>query len=140
MLRTVLAAGFAAGLLGCASPLPPSGMPAPQTAGQALARLACPHHIAQARAWVNHMPGIGRAPRDLNVDVRLAEATDTAVMLKSVASTGDHLVLEIRTAPAAPIPGRLSYREPASDRLYSRISFFCRGGQIHVLEAIEHVY
>lgn len=140
MIRTALAAGLAAGLLGCASPLPQTGMPAPQTAGQALAQLACPHRIAQARAWVNHMPGIGRAPRDLTVDVRLAEATDTAVMLKSVASTGDHLVLEIRTAPAAPMPGRLSYREPASDRLYTRISFFCRGGQIHVLDAIEHVY
>jgi hypothetical protein len=110
------------------------------TTGLALARLACPHQIAEATAWINLMPGPGRAPRTLNVDVRLAEATDTAVMLKSAASTGDTLILEVRTSPAAPIPGRLAYREPAPDPLYKRISFFCRGGEIYSIDKIERVY
>ena len=112
----------------------------PTTAGQALAQLACPHRIAEASAWVNYMPGPGRGKRDLNVDVRLVEATDTAVMLKSAASTGDTLVLEIRTAPAAPIAGHVAYREPAPERLYKKVSFFCRGGEIYSLNAIGRVF
>ena len=87
----------------CASPVAPVEDPMkPKTTGQALAQLACPHRIAEASAWVNHMPGPGRSARELHVDVRLVEATDTAVILKSVASTGDTLVLEIRTEPTAP--------------------------------------
>ncbi len=91
-------------------------------------------------AWVNHMPGVGRAARELNVDVRLVEATDTAVVLKSLASTGDTLILEIRTAPTAPIAGRVAYREPVPDPLYRRVSFICRGGEIFSLDQIEQVY
>jgi hypothetical protein len=86
------------------------------------------------------MPGAGRAPRTLNVDVRLVEATDTAVLLKSAASTGDTLILEIRTAPTAPIPGRLAYREPVPDPIPKKITFFCRGGEIHAIDKIERVY
>jgi hypothetical protein len=86
------------------------------------------------------MPGPGRSPRTLNVDVRLEEPADTAVLLKSVASTSHTLVLEVRTAPAAPVPGRLAYREPVPDPLPQRISFFCRGGEIHSLDRIEKVY
>ena len=112
----------------------------PKTTGQALAQLACPHRIAEASAWVNHMPGPGRSARELHVDVRLVEATDTAVILKSVASTGDTLVLEIRTAPTAPVAGRVAYREPVPDPLYKRVSFFCRGGEIYSLDRIEKVY
>src|SRR5262245_61901937 len=95
------------------------------TTGRALAQSACPHRIAEANAWVNHMPGPGRAARELHVDVRLEEATDTAVLLKSAASTGDNLILEIRTAPAAPVPGRLAFREAVPDPLPKRITFFC---------------
>jgi len=119
---------------------PASGQQGGVTAGQALARVACPNQIAEATAWINYMPGPGRAPRTLNVDVRLKEATDTAVLLKSAASTGDTLVLEIRTSPAAPIPGRLAYREGVPDQLYKRISFFCRGGEVYSLDHIEKVY
>ena len=86
------------------------------------------------------MPGARRAPRELNVDVRLEEATDTAVLLKSAASTGDNLILEVRTAPAAPVPGRLAYRQPVPDPLPKRITFFCRGGEIDTLTKIEKVY
>lgn len=118
----------------------PDGPPPPTTTGQALAQLACPHRIAEAAAWVNHMPGPNRSPRQLIVDVRLAEATDTAVILKSAASTGDTLVLEIRTAPTAPVPGRLGYREPVPDPLPKKISFFCRGGEVFALDKIDHVY
>ena len=110
------------------------------TTGRALAQTACPHRIAEANAWINHMPGAGRAPRELNVDVRLVEATDTAVLLKSTASTGDNLILEVRTAPAAPVPGRLAYRQPVPDPLPKRITFFCRGGEIASLSHIEKVY
>lgn len=110
------------------------------TTGQALAQMACPHRIAESYAWINFMPGPGRSPRQLNVDVRLSEATDTAVLLKSAASTGETLVLEVRTAPAAPVPGRLAYRGPVPDPLPKRISFFCRGGEIHSLSTIEKVY
>lgn len=130
-----------AALLGACASAPLQGAKLEQvTTGQALARVACPHQIAEASAWVNYMPGPGRGPRQLNVDVRLKEATDTAVMLKSAASTGDTLILEIRTAPASPVPGRLAYREQVPDPLPKRISFFCRGGEIYALDEIEKVY
>ena len=140
MRSTLIAIAFV--VAGCAAPPAPvaDGPPPPKTTGQALAQLACPHRIAEASAWVNHMPGPNRSPRQLIVDVRLAEATDTAVILKSAASTGDTLVLEIRTAPTAPVPGRLGYREPVPDPLPKKISFFCRGGEVFALDTIDQVY
>ena len=132
--------GVMIALAACAAAPAPEGPPQPKTPAQALAQIACPHRIAEAHAWVNHMPGPGRSAREVNVDVRLVEATDTAVILKSVATTGDTLVLEIRTAPTAPIPGRVAYREPVPNPMYKRISFFCRGGEIHSLDTIEKVY
>ena len=139
------AVGFVSAVLlaaGCASaPEPPVNDPLkPKTTGQALAQMACPHRIAEAAAWVNHMPGPGRSARELHVDVRLVEATDTAVVLKSAASTGDTLVLEIRTSPTAPVAGRLAYREPVPNPLYKKISFFCRGGEVYAIDRIEKVY
>jgi hypothetical protein len=131
----------AVALSACLAPAPPEGGGSgPKTTGQALAQMACPHRIAEASAWVNHMPGTSRAPRELQVDVRLAEATDTAIVLRSDASTGDTLILEIRTAPNAPVPGRLAYREPVPNPMYRKISFFCRGGEIHDVDSIERVY
>ena len=138
-MRAILAATLLLAAA-CTTPPPAGGPPQPKTAAQALAQIACPHRIAEAHAWVNHMPGPGRSAREVNVDVRLVEATDTAVILKSVATTGDTLVLEIRTAPTAPIPGRVAYREPVPNPMYKRISFFCRGGEIHSLDTIEKVY
>jgi hypothetical protein len=138
--RNTLTAGLALTVLAaCATP-PQANPTSPTTTGQALAQLACPNRIAEAFAWINYMPGPGRSARTLNVDVRLVEASDTAVMLKSAASTGDTLVLEIRTAPASPLPGHLGYREAVPDPLYKRISFFCRGGEIHSLDHIEKVF
>jgi hypothetical protein len=140
---------FVAGLVsamllaaGCASPpeAPVNDPLKPKTTGQALAQMACPHRIAEASAWVNHMPGPGRSARELHVDLRLVEATDTAVVLRSVASTGDTLVLEIRTSPTAPVPGRIGYREPVPDPMYKKISFFCRGGEVYALDKIDKVY
>ncbi len=134
-LLILLAAGCAA------APEAPANDPLkPKTTGQALAQLACPHRIAEATAWVNHMPGPARPARELNVDVRLVEATDTAVVLRSAASTGDTLVLEIRTSPNAPVPGRLAYREPVPNPMYKKISFFCRGGEVYAIDRIEKVY
>lgn len=128
-------------LSACLAPAPqPDSGSGPKTTGQALAQMACPHRIAEASAWVNHMPGTSRAPRELHLDVRLAEATDTAIVLRSDASTGDTLILEIRTAPNAPVPGRLAYREPVPDPMYKKISIFCRGGEIHAIDRIERVY
>ena len=127
-------------LAGCATPAPAADPSAPVTTGQALAQIACPHRIAEAYAWVNHMPGPNRAPQMLSVDIRLVEATDTAIVLKSPASTGDTLILEIRNAPTAPVPGRLAYREPVPDPLPKKISFFCRGAEISTLTRIEQVY
>lgn len=140
MVRIAGSLCLAVALAACVAPPPAGGPPQPTTTGQALAQLACPHRIAEAYAWVNHMPGPGRSPRQLQVDVQLVEATDTAVVLKSVATTGDTLVLEIRTAPTAPIPGRVAYREPVPATMYKRISFYCRGGEIHSLDKIEKVY
>lgn len=127
-------------LAGCATPAPPVDPSAPLTTGQALAQIACPHRIAEAYAWVNHMPGTNRAAQTLSVDIRLVEATDTAIVLKSAASTGDTLILEIRNAPTAPVPGRLSFREPVPDPLPKKISFFCRGAEISALTQIDQVY
>ena len=93
MARHIAAAGIAALLIACTAAPQEAGPPRPSTTGQALAQIACPHRIAEANAWVNYMPGPGRSPRTLNVDVRLVEATDTAILLKSVASTGDTLIL-----------------------------------------------
>ncbi|HVY89752.1 MAG TPA: hypothetical protein VG942_12835 [Hyphomonadaceae bacterium] len=126
-------------LAGCMSPAP-GGPTAAPTTGRALAQFACPQRIAEAHAWVNYMPGPGRGPRMLNVDIVLANATDKAIILKSDATTGDTLVLDIRTAPAAPLPGHLAYREPVPDQLYKRISLFCRGGEIHSIDHIERVF
>lgn len=136
------AAALVAVVVGGSCTVPPAVNPAPEplTTGQALAQYACPHRIAEANAWINFMPGPGRAPRQLIVDVKLADPGDTAVMLRSAASTAETLVLEVRTAPAAAVPGRLGYREPVPDPVYSRISFFCRGGEIHSLDRIERVY
>jgi hypothetical protein len=131
---------FSAMLSACVAAVPVLRNEGGVTAGLALARVACPHQIAEANAWINYMPGPGRNPRTLNVDVRLAEATDTAVMIKSAASTGETLILEIRTAPASPLPGHLAYRERVPERLYKRISFFCRGAEIYSLDHIEKVY
>lgn len=141
MLKTmVLPVLFALALSGCVAPAPQGAATDPKTTGQALAQMACPHRIAEANAWVNHMPGRTRAPREMHVDIRLVEATDTAVMLRSDASTGETLILEIRTAPTAPVPGRLAYREPVRDPMYKKISIFCRGGEIHAINRIERVY
>jgi hypothetical protein len=136
----LVATGVAILLASGCSATPQGAGQEPMTTGRALAQNACPHRIAEANAWINHMPGPGRAPRELNVDVRLVEATDTAVLLKSAASTGDNLILEVRTSPAAPIPGRLAYRQPVPDPLPKRITFFCRGGEIDAITAIEKVY
>ena len=127
-------------LLASACSSAPQGGEEQVTTGTALALMACPLRIAEANAWINHMPGAGRAPRELHVDVRLVEATDTAVLLKSAASTGDNLILEVRTAPAAPVAGRLAYRQPVPDPLPKRITFFCRGGEIAEITSIEKVY
>jgi len=126
-------------LAACMAPVAPPDTN-PKTTGQALAQIACPHRIAEASAWVNYMPGPNRAPRTLTIDVRLVEPSDTAMILRSPASTGETLVLDIRTTPAAAVPGRLGYREPVPDPLYKRISFFCRGAEIHSLDHIERVY
>lgn len=138
MRLTIIAAGMLAA--SCAAAAPVEGPPQPKTTGQALAQMACPHRIAEANAWVNHMPGPGRSPRELHVDVRLVEASDTAVMLKAETTKGDTLVLEIRTSPTAPIAGRVAYREPVPAVMYKKISFFCRGGEIHSIDRIEQVY
>ena len=137
MNRAILVAGLAV-VSACAGPQPQK--PPPVSAGQALAQYTCPHRIAEAHAWVNMMPAINRATRSLVVDIRLADQTDTAVILRSSASTGDTLVLEIRTSPVAPMPGHLSYREPVPEQLYKRISFFCRGGEIASISQIDKVY
>jgi hypothetical protein len=135
----ILAALPALALAGCA--VPPEANPRrPQTAGQVLAMAACPHRIIEANAWVNHMPGPGRAPRQLTVDVRFAEPSDSALVLKSAATTADTLVLDIRTTTTSAVPGRVGYREPVPDPLYKRISFFCRGSEVFSLAKIEQVY
>ena len=138
MVRLFLAAAL---LLASACAAPPIDPRAPTTTGQALAQSACPHRIAEANAWENHMPGPGRAARNLQVEVRFADAGDKAIILKSAATKpGDTLVLEIRTVQEAPIQGRVAYREPVSDPPFKRISFFCRGAEILALNEIQKVY
>jgi hypothetical protein len=126
---------------GCAAPPAPVSSTRATTTGQALAQSACPHRIAEANAWVNHMPGPGRAARDLQVEVRFADAGDQAMIFKSPATRpGDKLVLEIRTVQQAQIPGRIDWREPVADPPFKRISFFCRGAEIFTINEIQKVY
>jgi hypothetical protein len=126
-------------LAACAAPPAPSTRPT--TTGQALAQSACPHRVVEANAWVNHMPGPGRAARDLQIDVRFADAGDQAMIFKSAATKpGDTLVLEIRTVQQAQIPGRIAWREPVADRPFKRVSFFCRGAEIFTISEIQKVY
>jgi len=126
-------------LTACAAP--PAPVTRPVTTGQALAQSACPHRIVEANAWVNHMPGPGRAARDLQVEVRFADGSDQAIIFKSPASKpGDTLVLEIRTVQQAQLPGRVDWREPVADPPFKRISFFCRGAEIFAINEIQKVY
>jgi hypothetical protein len=133
------ATALAASTGACAlSPAPPA--PPPATTGQVLAQSACPHRIDRSEAWVNLMPGPRRGPRDIHVQLMLADPKDTALLLKAPATRPGELTLEIRTAPTSPIPGQLAYREPASDPWPARIVILCRGGEIHAIDRIEPVY
>jgi hypothetical protein len=129
------------GLAACAAP--PAPNPAnPVTTGQALAQAACPLRVSEANAWINYMPGGGRSPRTLNVEVKFADLEDTAIIIKSDATRrGDTLVLDIRsTQSAGQLPGRVDYREPVSDPPFKRISIFCRGSEIFSISEIQKVY
>jgi hypothetical protein len=130
-LTLALAAACAAG---------PPVQPDQQRAGNILARAQCPERVAEAAAWVNHMPGAGRAPRNLIVSARMENAQASALLLKADDSTDETLVLEIRASPTAPLPGRLGYREPAPNPLYSRVVFRCRGGEVFAITQIDQVY
>lgn len=141
MTHRALLSAFAGALLSaCAAAPPAPPATAPTTTGQVLAQATCPHRIANAEAWINLMPGPRRGPRDINVHIRLADPKDTAVLLKAASARPGELTLEIRTAPAAAIPGQLAYREPASDPWPTRIGILCRGGEIHAIDRIEPVY
>lgn len=87
------------------------------------------------------MPGRpGRGPREVNVSVRLQQPAATAILLRSPRSTADSLMLEVRAAAAAPIPGRIGYRENAPDPLYQRVVFLCGGSDIYTIAPIQRVY
>jgi hypothetical protein len=136
MIRLIVTAVLATSLAACAAPKPPAGGP---TTGQALAASNCPYRIAQADAWINLMPGPVGAPRDMHVAIQLVTATDTALVIRSEASTPDELVLDLRGADNTAQPGRISYREPAKEPP-KRISIRCRGAEIHAITSIEKVY
>jgi hypothetical protein len=121
-------------LAGCAAS--PAAAPPPVSA----ASPACPEHVAEAEAWINRMPGTGTSARQLVVSARLADGSATALLLRSNASTTQELVLDIRAAGAAPVPGRLGYREPAPERPYSSILLRCRGGDDYTIDEIAAVY
>jgi hypothetical protein len=129
------------GLAACAAP-PAPNTANPVTTGQALAQAACPLRVAEANAWVNHMPGGARSPRELNVEVKFANLEDTAIIIRSDATRrGDTLVLDIRsTQSAGQLPGRVDYREPVADPPFKRVSIFCRGGEIFSISEIQKVY
>jgi hypothetical protein len=102
---------------------------------------ACAFDIAEGEAWINLMPGRpGRGPREVNVSVRLQQPAATAILLRSPRSTADSLMLEVRAAAAAPIPGRIGYRENAPDPLYQRVVFLCGGSDIYTIAPIQRVY
>jgi len=114
--------------------------PAPAVPPKAVSASACPEHVAEAEAWINRMPGTGAAPRQLVVSARLEDASLNALLLRSDASTPQLLVLDIRTAAAAPVPGRLGYREPAPETPYARILLRCRGADDYLIREIAAVY
>lgn len=134
--KLVLVAATAALLAGCAT-APPVESKRPMSTGNVLAGMACQFQIKRAEAWINMMPG---ASRQLHVAVQLGASDDLAVLIKADASTAEQLVLEIRSAQAAPMPGQLAYSEPATTPPVKRIALMCRGGEVGSINNIQTVY
>jgi hypothetical protein len=130
MIRALLIAVAATGLSGCA------GWPgAAPPAGQ-----GCPFTVASAEAWINMMPGVGTRTRSLQVSLELADAAAMAALHRSPDSAGSLLVLDLRAAASAPIPGRAAYRETVSGKPVERISVTCGGAEVRSIDAIMQVY
>ncbi len=113
--------------------------PAPAAQVSSLVSASCPFQIAEASAWINHMPGSGGRPRLLAVAARLTDPTASAILLKAGEERPGSLVLEVKAADKAPIAGRMAWRETPPDPVYERVIFRCGGGDIHVIEGIERV-
>ena len=118
---------------GCAVPAKPTQ---PGSPAQLLALTQCPLRIAAARAWVTHFPGQHQVASDLHVSADLLNQA-TALILRSDASTGDTLVLDMRISETSATPGRIVYRETPPSPLYRRVVFRCHGGDVHVIQTIE---
>ena len=72
-----------------------------------------------------------RAYKDYD-DTKELGTRNIKVALRRLRRAGDHA--------GAPVPGRLAYREPVPDPMYKKISFFCRGGEVHAIDQIERVF
>ena len=53
---------------------------------------------------------------------------------------GSALINSVRAVQEAQTPGRIAWKEPVTDPPYKRISFFCRGAEIFVINEIQKVY
>jgi hypothetical protein len=124
----------------CAWLAPPSRTEPELSLGDALAQAACAVQVAEADAWINRMPSRDGRSHTLHVSVRLSGVGDTAVLTRSDLSSADVLVLDVRAADDAPIPGRMAFREPAPVTPYQRIDLNCRGSTIFRIDTIEDVF
>jgi uncharacterized protein YceK len=130
MMRLLLIAAAAAGLSGCAA-----GPGTTPPAGQ-----GCPFTVANAEAWINMMPSVGSRTRTLVVALEMSGAASVAELHRSADSSPGLLVLDLRPAASAPIPGRAAYREPVSGKPVERVSITCGGGEVRSIDAIMQVY
>ncbi len=140
--RTAFTLALALVLGGCLSGAAPKAKPdkSATTAGQLLARSACPIQVRKAEAWRNKMPAVGDASTGaVSVVVEFQDSKSGAVVLRSDASTDDTLVLDLRAGESA-MTGRVDYREERPQGAYKRVVLRCRGGDIFVIGAIESVY
>ncbi len=130
---------------GCAwmpfSTAPATPTPAETAAAQPLSASSCLFNVEQATAWINKMPGLGRAgARRVIVSGELQNPTGQAILLKSELTSPSVLVLEIRKSEVAPIPGRIAYREEVPEKLWDRIELLCDGETVFEIEDIQSVY
>jgi hypothetical protein len=97
----------------------------------ALARSACPYRVIEASGRTHWEHGADESRLALLISVRLGDADDTIVLVKGESGDPRRLVLDMRDAPIAPIPGSAIYREHLGTASYEQVVLRCKGGEVY---------